>query len=136
MYRYALSLTDDFSCAVFAYFLKNKSDTILATEKFLADTTPYGKVKCFRSDNGTVFTGKGYQTLLIKNGIRYETSAPYSPHQNGTVERHWCTLFDMARCMLIKSGLPKQLWTYVFQIAGVARNRCFNKRTGQTPVQM
>ena len=135
-YRYALSFTDDFSSTVFVYFLKNKSDTVLATEKFLADTAPYGKVKCFRSDNGTEFTGKDYQTLLIKNVIKHQTSAPYSPHQNGTAERNWRTLFDMARCMLIESGLPKQLWTYAVQTAAVVRNRCFNRRTGQTPVQM
>ena len=135
-YRYAFSFTDDFSSTVFVYFLKNKSDTVLATEKFLADTAPYGKVKCFRSDNGTEFTGKDYQTLLIKNVIKHQTSAPYSPHQNGTAERNWRTLFDMARCMLIESGLPKQLWTYAVQTAAVVRNRCFNRRTGQTPVQM
>lgn len=42
----------------------------------------------------------------------------------------------MARCMLIESGLPKQLWTYAVQTDAVVRNRCFNKRTGQTAIQM
>ncbi len=134
-HKYALSFTDDFSSTVFVYFLRNKSDTLHATERFLADIAPYGKVKCFRSDNGTEFTGKGYQALLIKHGIRHETSAPYSPHQNGTAERNWRTLFDMARCMLIESNLPKQLWTYAVQTAAVVRNRCFSKRTKQTPIQ-
>ena len=132
-YRYALSFTDDFSSAVFVYFLKNKSDTVEATEKFLADTAPYGKIKCIRSDNGTEFTGKHYQALLSRNGIRHETSAPYSPHQNGTAERNWRTLFDMARCLLLDSKLPKELWTYAVQTAAVVRNRCFNNRTKQTP---
>ena len=57
-FKYALSFTDDYSSAVFVYFLKNKSDTVQATERFLADTAPYGKVKRIRSDNGTEFTGK------------------------------------------------------------------------------
>ena len=135
-YRYAVSFTDDFSSTVFVYFLKNKSDTVQATERFLADVAPYGKVKCIRSDNGTEFTSKYYQTLLTKNVIKHQTSAPYSPHQNGTAERNWRTLFDMARCMLIDSGLPKQLWTYAVQTAAVIWNRCFNKRTGQTAIQM
>lgn len=111
-HRFALSFTDDFSSAVFVYFLKSKSDTVCATEKFLADTAPYGKIKCIRSDNGTEFMSKDFKTLLNKNGIRHETSAPYSPHQNGTAERNWRTLFDMARCMLIESNQPKTLWTY------------------------
>lgn len=103
-----------------------------ATEKFLADMAPYGKVKCIRSDNGTEFTGSEYQALLSRSGIRHETSAPYSPHQNGTAERNWRNLFDMARCMLIESGLPKILWTFAVQTAAVVRNRCFNNRTKQT----
>ena len=68
-YRFALSFTDDYSSAVFVYFLKHKSDTVQATEKFLADTAPYGKIKCIRSDNGTEFTGKDYQALLSSNGF-------------------------------------------------------------------
>lgn len=131
-HRYALSFTDDYSSAVFVYFLKNKSDTVTATEKFLADMAPYGKVKCIRSDNGAEFTGQEYNALLNRSCIRHETSAPYSPHQNGTAERNWRTLFDMARCMLIESRLPKILWTYAVQTAAVVRNRCFNKRTKQT----
>lgn len=85
-YRYELSFTDDYSSALFVYYLKNKSDTVQATEKFLADTAPYGKIKCVRSDNGAEFMGKNYQELLSKNGIKHETSAPYSPHQNSTAE--------------------------------------------------
>lgn len=135
-HRFALSFTDDFSSAVFVYFLKNKSDTVFATEKFLADTAPYGKIKCIRSDNGTEFMSKEFKALLNKNGIRHETSAPYSPHQNGTAERNWRTLFDMARCMLLESNQPKRLWTCAVQTAAVVRNRCFNNRTKQTPYFM
>lgn len=135
-FRYALAFTDDYSGTVFVYFLKAKSDTAKATERFLADVTPYGSVKCVRSDNGTEFTGQEFQSLLTKNNIRHEFSAPYSPHQNGTAERNWRTLFDMARCMLIESNLPKELWTYAVMTAAVIRNRCFNGRTKQTPYYM
>ena len=134
-FKYTLSFTDDFSSAVFVYFLKQKSDTVQATERFIADTAPYAKIKRVRSDGGTEYTGNSFKTLMVKNGIRHETSAPYSPHQNGTAERNWRTLFDMARCMLIESGLPKSLWPYAVQTASVIRNRCFNKRTKMTPVE-
>ena len=120
---------------MFVYFLKNKNDTVLATEKFRADTAPYSKVKSFRSNNDTEYTGKSHQALLIKHRIKHETSAPYCPHQNGTAERDWRTLSDMAWCMLIENSLPKQLWTYAVQTATVMRNRCFNKRTKWTPAQ-
>ena len=51
-FKYALCFTDDFSSLITMYFLKNKSDTVKATKKFLADVAPYGCVKRLRSDNG------------------------------------------------------------------------------------
>ena len=61
------------------YFLKSKSDTIAATQKFLADTAPYGEVKCIRSDNGGEFIPQKFKSLLEKNEIMHEMSAPYFP---------------------------------------------------------
>lgn len=135
-YRYTLSFTDDHSSAVFVYFLKYKSETVDATERFLADIAPYENVTCIRSDNGAEFTGQGYQVLLRRNRIRHETSAPYTPHQNGTAECNWRTIFDMARCMLLESQLPKELLPNAVQTAAVVRNRCFNNRTKQIPYFM
>ncbi|PIK56502.1 hypothetical protein BSL78_06571 [Apostichopus japonicus] len=56
-FKYAATFTDDYSGAIFVYFIRNKGDTALVLEKFLADCAPYGKVKCIRSDNGSEFTG-------------------------------------------------------------------------------
>lgn len=95
-----------FKCSV-VYFLKHKSDSVEATVRFLADTAPYGKVTCIKSDNGTEFTRQSYSALLRRNRFGHETSAPFSPHQNGTAECNWRTLFHMALCMLLESELPK-----------------------------
>ena len=51
-FKYALSFVDDFSGTNMIYFLRQKSDAVEATEKFLADAAPYGKVRWLRSDNG------------------------------------------------------------------------------------
>ena len=83
------------------YFPKNKSDTVEATKIFLAHSAPFGTVKRLRSDNGGEFVPGMFKALLSDNKIKHETSAPYSPHQNGTAKRHWGTLFEMRRCMLI-----------------------------------
>jgi DNA-dependent RNA polymerase auxiliary subunit epsilon len=132
-FRYALAFVDDYSGMIMIYLLVSKSETLRATEKFLADMSPHGKVKCIRSDNGTEFTSQGFQNLLIKHSIKHEKSAPYSPHQNGTVERNWRSLFDMARCLLIQSKLPKTLWTYALMTSAYIRNRCYNPRIKKTP---
>lgn len=100
---YAISFSDDYSGIIFVYFLKQKSDTTRITERFLANSAPYGSVKCIWSDNDTKFE---FTKLLRKDRIRHETSVPYSPHQNGTAEHHWCTLFEMGRCLLINAQLP------------------------------
>lgn len=80
--------------------MKNKSDTVAATEKCLADTAPYGEVTCIKSDNGGEFISKEFKSLLEKHKIKHEMSAPHSLHQNGTAERHWRTLFEMGRCFI------------------------------------
>ena len=89
--------------------MRQKSDTFKATEIFLADSAPYGKVKCLRSDNGTEFTSESFENLLLKHGMKHKKSAPYSPHQNGTAERGWGTTFELARCLLMQANLPKNL---------------------------
>ena len=131
-FKYVLSFTDDYSGFIMTYFLKNKSDTIHATKQFIADSAPVGNLKRLRSDNGSEFVSKEFRKLLIDNKIRHELSSPYSPHQNGTAERGWRTLFDMSRCMLIESKLNHDLWPYAFLTATYIRNRCFNNRLGIT----
>ncbi len=79
---------------------------------------------------------RDFQALLTKNKIRHETSAPYSPHQNGTAERGWRTLYDMSRCLLIESELPDELWNYAMQTSAYVRNRCYCRRTKETPYEL
>ena len=118
--------------ALEVYFLKNKSGAVRAAEQSLADTAPYGTVKRLRSDNGGEYISEEFKSLLLKNHIKHEFSARYLPHQNGTAERAWRLLFDMARCLLIDADLPKQLWAYAVMTSAYKRNRCYNPRTGRT----
>jgi len=126
---------DDYSGALGVYFLKNKSDATRTTEQFLADTSPYGKVKRLRPDNRDDYINEEPRSLMLKNQIKHEQSAPYSPHQGGTAERTWRPLFDMAGCLLIGAELPKQLWTYAVLTSAHIRNSCYNHRTGKTPYE-
>ena len=104
-----------------------------ATKKFLADSAPFGDVKRLRSDGGGEFMSGEFKALLRENKIKHETSAPHSPHQNGTAERHWRTLFEMGRCMLIQANLAKSMWPYAIMAAAYTQNRCYNNRLKQTP---
>ena len=120
-FEYVMNFVDDYTGACFVYMLKEKSDATSALKKFLCDVAPYGKVDYvtsrFRSDNGGEYIAKQFETILINKGIRHEYSAPNSPHQNGTAERNWRSLFEVARGMLIGSNLPKWLWSYAIMAA-------------------
>ena len=72
-------------------------------------------------------------SLPRKNQIRHDTSAPYSPRQNGTAKRHWRTLFEVGKCLLIQSSLSKEFWPYAIMAAAYTRNRCYNNRLRETP---
>ena len=135
-YRYCMNFVDDYSGMQLIYLLKSKADATKATEKFLADVAPIGSVKCMRADNGTEYTSDKFRNLMLHNKIKLEFSSPYSPHQNGTAERNWRTIFDMSRCLLLQSQLPKSFWTYAVKTAMYIRNRCFCKRISTTPYQL
>ena len=61
---------------------------------------------------------------------------PTHPHQNGTAERNWRTIFEIARGMLIESKLPKFLWTYAVMAAAHIRNRMYCQRIKETPYRL
>ena len=106
-----------------------------ATKGLLSDCAPFGKINRLRSDNGTGFTSKEFQSFMMENKIHNEKSAQHSPHQNDTAERDWRTLFEMVRCLLLEAKLPKDLWTYAVLSATDIRNRCYNRRLEMTPFE-
>ena len=132
-FQYAMIFVDDFSSVIFVYFLKNKSNAVDALKRFLADTSIYGSTRRIRTDNGGEFVSDEFQKVLIENKIKVEYTCPYSPHQNGTAERNWQSLFNMVRTLLIDSKLPKEFWVYAVSSAAYIRNRCFNQRIKNTP---
>ena len=139
-YRWIINFVDDYSGLTKVYFMKQKSETVHATKRYLADISPLCVeknyiVKRLRSDQGTEYTSADFQQLMIDNRIRHEFSATYSPHQNGTAERSWQTLFNVARCMLIESEIHKEWWPHAIATAAYIRNRCYLNRLDITPYE-
>jgi hypothetical protein len=48
--------------------------------------------------------------FLEEEGIKHEFSSPYTPQQNGVVERKNRTLLDMTRTMLDEYKTPDRFW--------------------------
>ena len=75
-----------------------------------------------RSDNGTEFKNAQVEEFLDEEGIKHEFSTPYTPQQNGVVERKNRTLIDMARTMLDEYKTPDLFWCEAINIACHAIN--------------
>jgi len=67
-----------------------------------------------------------------KNGIIHETSAPYTPQQNGVDERKNRTLKEMMNAMPVSSGLLDNMGGEVVLTAYFILNRVPHKKLDQT----
>jgi hypothetical protein len=86
------------------------------------------RIKKIRSDNGTEFKNSQIEGFLEEEGIKHEFSFPYTPQQNGVVERKNRTLLDMARTMLDEYKTPDQFWVEAINTACYAINRLYLHR--------
>ena len=109
-FRYSMNFVDDYSGAVKTYLLRQKSDAHQALVQFIADVSPYGKIKRLRCGNGTEYICKNFRNVCSNNKIRMKFSSPRSPHQNGVAESNYRAIYEMARCLLAEAKLPKILW--------------------------
>ena len=128
--KYGLVIVDDFSRFTWVFFLQDKSETQGTLKRFLrrAQNEFELKVKKIRSDNGSEFKNLQVEEFLEEEGIKHEFSAPYTPQQNGVVERKNRTLIDMARTMLGEFKTPERFWSEAVNTACHAINRVYLHR--------
>jgi hypothetical protein len=85
-------------------------------------------VKKIRSDNGSEFKNLQVEEYLEEEGVKHEFSTPYTPQQNGVVERKNRTLIDMARTMLGEFKTLERFWSEAVNTACHAINRLYLHR--------
>src|SRR5438128_1312844 len=95
-------IVDDYSRFTWVLFLQDKSEVQETFKKFArrAQNEFEVKIKRIRSDNGSEFKNTSIEEFLDEEGIKHEFSAPYTPQQNGVVERKNRTLIEAGRTML------------------------------------
>lgn len=110
--RYFLLLVDDYSRKMWVYFLKEKSGAFDMFKKFkaLVERGTECSIKILRTDRGGEFCSKEFTSFCEEAGIQRHYTAPYTPQQNGVVERRNRTVVAMTRSFLKESGLPSFLW--------------------------
>jgi hypothetical protein len=89
------------------------------------------RIKKIRSDNGMEFkkfkfySSSTWCMVLEEEGIKHEFSSPYTPQQNGVVERKNRTLLDMARTMLDEYKTPDRFLAEAINTACYSINRLY-----------
>ncbi|XP_070039220.1 uncharacterized protein [Nicotiana tomentosiformis] len=68
------------------------------------------KADLLRLDNGTEFFNSKCSALFSDLGIIHQSSCPYTPQQNGTVERKHRHILEVARALRIQSSVPIRFW--------------------------
>ena len=136
--RYFLLIVDDYSRCMWVALLKEKSE---ALEKFLrfkskAEAEKGEKIKSIRSDRGGEFTSDEFKELCDRSGIKKQLTAPYTPQQNGVVERKNRTIMGLVRSMLKEKELPLELWGEAVSTCVYVLNRSSTKGVkGKTPYE-
>ena len=94
------------------FFLREKSEAFqhFKIVKNLAESESGERLKCFRTDRGGEFNSGEFNNFCDLNGIKRQLTAPYSPQQNGVVERKNRTIMSCFRSMLKEKNLPLELW--------------------------
>jgi transposase InsO family protein len=125
--KYCLVIVDDYSRFTWVFFLQEKSHTQETLKGFLrCAQNEFGlRIKKIRSDNGTEFKNSQIEGFLEAEGIKHEFSSPYTPQQNGVVERKNRTLLDMARTMLDEYKTSDRFWAEAVNTACYAVNRLY-----------
>lgn len=121
-----VTFIDDCSRWCEVYFLKEKSgvcDAFKHYKSFVERQT--GKsIKALQSDNGREYLNSEINSLLADHGIERRLTVPRTPQQNGVAERMNRTLLDMARCLMLQSGLSSMFWADAVATACHIRNCC------------
>lgn len=123
--RFTLNMVD--SCTGYAYTvcMSDKKDTAicLAVGIDRLEQLSGKPVKHIRSDGGTEFFNTQVIHMLGQRKIMYSTTIPWTPQQNGTVERFNRSVMEICRCLLSDSKLSNHHWPQAYSHATYLYNR-------------
>jgi hypothetical protein len=136
--KYFLLLVDDKSHFMWLKVLARKNQAAAVIKEFQAraEVESGKKLGVLRTDRGDEFTSIEFAEYCASEGVRRQLNAPYSPQQNGVVERRNGTVVATTRSMLKAKGLPGWFWGEAVNTAVYILNRCPTKSvTGMTPFE-
>ena len=123
-HKYAGTFTDDATRMTVIIPLKTKTAAELLErfKEYKEEVEKVYKIQRLRTDGGGEYKNV-FRSYLRKNGIKHETTAPYSPEQNGVSERVNRTVIERTKAILADSKLPKELWMEIASTVVYLKNR-------------
>jgi transposase InsO family protein len=120
-----LLMVDDMSRYMWLVLLSANSDATKLIKQVQAEAEAESgkKLKVLRTDTGGEFTSSSFIDYCNELGVRRHLTAPYSPQQNGVVERQNQTVVGTTRSMLKAVGMPGKFWGEAFMTAVYTLNR-------------
>ncbi|KAG7564160.1 Integrase catalytic core [Arabidopsis suecica] len=137
--KFVFVLIDDYSRYMWTVLLKEKSETFGKFKKFksIVEQETGEKIQTFRTDRGGEFVSKEFNDFCLESGIRRHLTAPYTPQQNGVVERRNMTLMEMTRSILKHMKVPNWLWGEAVRHSTYLLNRIATRSLkDKTPYEM
>lgn len=133
--KYFVLCKDEFSAYRLIKFIAVKSDIADDVKQCInqAEVETGNAVQKIVTDNGTEFVNKNLSEFLRTKGIIHSLSAPYTPQQNGLIERDIRTVSEAGKTMLHKSGLETEAWAEAMNTAVYVLNRSLSTRSEKTP---
>lgn len=92
-------------------------------------------IKTFLSDNGSEFVNLANQRLFANEKIIHDTSSPYTPQQNGFIEREVRTISTIARTLINATSLGEKLLPEAIKTACYLKNRLPTRRSVISPFE-
>jgi hypothetical protein len=133
--RYFATFLDDyskFSVVVPLHAKADVPDTVKRIVKQLETQTGH-HLRAVRTDRGGEYLNHRLNEYLSSKGVLHQTTAPYTPEQNGSAERLNRTLMERVRAMLLGAGLSQELWAEAVVTANYIRNRSPVNKGSKTP---
>ena len=136
--RYQATFVDDYSRLSRVVLLESKSQAASAIKQVITSLElQCGKsLKAVRTDRGGEYMSKELDIYFKDKGVEHQTTAPYTPEQNGVAERLNRTLMERVRAMLSDNNLDQELWAEAAQTANYVRNRSPSSHSNKTPWEL
>jgi transposase InsO family protein len=140
--KFWLLVQDEYSDYLWSFFLSTKSEQ---TEVLFNWIASYQKqydmtIKTIGCDNSGENLKLKKELSNSQYNIKFEFTAPYTPQQNGKIERKFATLWGKVRSTMNSAQLPwtlcNKLWDQCAKLITQLQNILISKEHGDSPYKM